>query len=55
MAGYQELKSRLDQGDTIILDGAVGTQISDMGVPMDPVAWSGPSKLHPPLQCGADA
>ena len=32
----------------MILDGAVGTQLKAMGVPMDPVAWCGPaSYTHP--------
>ena len=48
MANYQDLKARFDQGDTIILDGAIGTQLQDMGVPMHPVGWCGPANLtHP--------
>ena len=48
MTDYQDLKARLDRGDTIILDGAIGTQLQDMGVPMHPVGWCAPANLtHP--------
>ena len=48
MANYQDLKDRIDGGETVILDGAVGTQLQDMGVPMHPVAWCGPANVtHP--------
>ena len=40
MSHYQALKNRLDQGDVIKLDGAVGTQLQAMGVPMDPYCWA---------------
>ena len=42
MANYENLKSRMDQGEVIILDGAVGTELQAMGVPMHPVSWCGP-------------
>lgn len=42
MANYQNLKSRIDQGEVILLDGAIGTELQAMGVPMDPAAWCGP-------------
>ena len=42
MALYQHLKSRLDQGDVVILDGAIGTELQAMGVPMHPASWCGP-------------
>ena len=48
MANYQDLRDRIDGGGTVILDGAVGTQLQDMGVPMHPVAWCGPANVtHP--------
>lgn len=48
MAVYSDLKDRLDQGETVIHDGATGSQLAKMGVPMDPVAWCGPSNYtHP--------
>ena len=48
MANYRALKSRLDRGEVIILDGAIGTELQAMGVPMDPAAWCGPGNYtHP--------
>ena len=48
MAGYKDLKARLDRGATIIHDAAVSTELQSMGVPMDFVAWSGPANYtHP--------
>lgn len=47
-ASYATLKGRMDRGDVIILDGAIGTELQAMGVPMDPAAWCGPgSYTHP--------
>ena len=42
MSNYQNLKSRLDEGEVIILDGAIGTELQAMGVPMHPASWCGP-------------
>ncbi len=42
MANYRNLKNRMDNGDVIILDGAVGTELQAMGVPMHPVSWCAP-------------
>ncbi len=48
MAMYQQLKDRLGDGEVVILDGAVGTQLQDMGVPMHPVGWCAPANVtHP--------
>ena len=48
MASYMDLKSRIDQGDVIVLDGAIGTELQAMGVPMDPASWCGPGNYtHP--------
>ena len=48
MANYQTLKSRIDQGEVLVLDGAIGTELQAMGVPMHPAAWCGPgSYTHP--------
>ena len=41
MANYQELKDRIDRGETIILDGAGGTTLTEMGAKPHPVAWCG--------------
>ena len=42
MANYEQLKNRMDNGEVIILDGAVGTELQAMGVPMDPISWCAP-------------
>jgi len=48
MANYQKLKSRIDQGEVLVLDGAIGTELQAMGVPMHPASWCGPgSYTHP--------
>ena len=48
MANYENLKSRIDKGEVIILDGAIGTELQAMGVPMDPASWCGPGNYtHP--------
>lgn len=48
MAHYRILKARLDRGETVIHDGAVSTELQSMGVPMDPISWSGPANYtHP--------
>ncbi len=48
MANYEKLKNRIDDGEVIILDGAIGTELQAMGVPMHPAAWCGPgSYTHP--------
>ncbi len=42
------LQERLDGGEVIILDGAIGTELQRMGVPLDADAWSAPGHLtHP--------
>ena len=48
MRKYEELKERLDRGDVIRLDGAVGTQLQATGVPMDPYCWAAIANVtHP--------
>jgi S-methylmethionine-dependent homocysteine/selenocysteine methylase len=48
MATYQDLQNRIDQGDVIILDGAVGTGLQNMGVPMHGTAWAAAAlETHP--------
>ncbi len=39
MPDYQDLKDRIDRGETIILDGAGGTMLQSMGFESHPVAW----------------
>jgi len=40
MTGYAELKAMLDARSVVILDGAIGTQLQEMGVPMDNTSWA---------------
>jgi S-methylmethionine-dependent homocysteine/selenocysteine methylase len=40
MVKYRDLQDRLDRGDVIILDGAIGTQLQAMGVPMNVTDWA---------------
>ena len=43
-----ELSQRLANGDILILDGAISTEIERFGVRMDDAAWSGlANKTHP--------
>ena len=42
------LQQRLDGGEVVILDGAMGTELERRGVPMDAVAWDAAALLtHP--------
>ena len=43
---YECLKERLAAGDTIILDGPIGTELQRRGARMDPAAWCGPATLE---------
>jgi homocysteine S-methyltransferase len=43
--GYERIRGRLAAGETIILDGATGTELQRRGAPMDPAAWCGPATL----------
>ncbi len=48
MSEYQGLVERLNARDVILLDGAVGTQLQAMGVPMNLHAWAGAAlQSHP--------
>ena len=40
MGDYSSLRKRIDDGEVIILDGAVGTQLQGMGVPIGATAWA---------------
>ena len=44
-AGITWLDDRIERGDVIILDGAMGTELQLRGIPMDESAWSGPNWL----------
>lgn len=41
MSIYKDLRGRIDGGEVIILDGAVGTQLQELGVPLGATAWAG--------------
>jgi len=48
MARFQDLQERIDRGEVILLDGAVGTQLQAMGVPMNSYAWAAAAlQTHP--------
>jgi S-methylmethionine-dependent homocysteine/selenocysteine methylase len=40
MTQYTALEERISRGEVILLDGAVGTQLQEMGVPMNSLAWA---------------
>jgi homocysteine S-methyltransferase len=40
MSNYAELKTIFDRQGVVILDGAIGTQLQEMGVPMDNTSWA---------------
>jgi S-methylmethionine-dependent homocysteine/selenocysteine methylase len=41
VSDYSKLQARLENREVILLDGAVGTQLQSMGVPMSNRAWAG--------------
>ena len=45
MSEYDGLQQRLDNKEVIILDGAIGTQLQAMDVPMNSYAWAA-TALH---------
>ena len=45
MPRFQDLQDRIDRGEVVILDGAVGTQLQATGVPMHGTAWAA-AALH---------
>ena len=45
-----DVQCRLDAGEVVILDGAMGTELQRRGVPMDDVAWDAAAlATHPDL------
>ena len=43
-----DLRQRLDGGEVVVLDGAMGTELEKRGVPMDDAAWSAAALMtHP--------
>ena len=48
MSEFRALDERIGRGDVILLDGAVGTQLQEMGVPMNNMAWAAVAlQTHP--------
>ena len=48
MSAYAGLRSQLDDAKVLILDGAIGTQLQTMGVPMNNIAWGATAlETHP--------
>jgi S-methylmethionine-dependent homocysteine/selenocysteine methylase len=48
MTQFKALEERIDRGDVVILDGAVGTQLQQMGVPIQQTAWAAVAlQTHP--------
>ena len=48
MSDYKTLETRLADKEVVILDGAVGTQLQKMGVPMNSLAWAATAlQTHP--------
>jgi homocysteine S-methyltransferase len=48
MTPYEQLERRLSQGQVIVLDGAMGTELEARGAPMDDAAWCGLVNLRDP-------
>ena len=44
----KRLQQRLENGEVVLLDGAIGTELQAMGVPMDQASWCGKAlSTHP--------
>ena len=50
MTAYTDLQTRLDAGEVVILDGAMGTELELLGAPVDKSVWCAPALgSHPEL------
>jgi homocysteine S-methyltransferase len=48
MSQFDDLEKRIGQGEVIILDGAIGTQLQEMGLPIYHTAWAATAlQTHP--------
>src|SRR6266487_194988 len=48
MGGAEAISGRLAEGELVIIDGGMGSQLQAEGVPMDEVAWSARANLERP-------
>jgi S-methylmethionine-dependent homocysteine/selenocysteine methylase len=46
VAPAEHLRSRLERGEVVVIDGATGTELEARGVPMDDDAWCGLANLE---------
>ena len=46
MTHYKSLAERINRGEVIILDGAVGTQLQEMGLPIYHTAWAATASIR---------
>jgi hypothetical protein len=46
MTHYKPLAERINRGDVIVLDGAVGTQLQEMGLPIYHTAWAATASIR---------
>ncbi len=48
MSNYRDIERRMKDREIILLDGAVGTQLQTMGVPIGTEAWAAAAlETHP--------
>jgi S-methylmethionine-dependent homocysteine/selenocysteine methylase len=48
MSEFKTLEQRIDRGDVVILDGAIGTELQEMGLPIYHQAWAATAlSTHP--------
>src|SRR5260221_8345374 len=48
MSQFEELETKIGNGQVIILDGAIGTQLQEMGVPIYHTGWAATAlQSHP--------
>ena len=53
MGVAENVLGRLADGELVIIDGGMGSQLQAEGVPMDEVAWSARANLGSPAWCSA--
>ncbi len=53
MSEYRSLAEKLANKEVVILDGAVGTQLQSLHVPMNSHAWAAEALVSHPTPCAA--